>query len=128
MIEELLRSKKLKVTRQRVEVLSVISDLGCSSTLKNIINSISDMDISTIYRIISIFEESGVLSKIGGLNENVIYIIPDIHKHYIKCIRCNSVKEIDICPIDLDEYIDGYRIIRHSLVIDGICEKCQNER
>ena len=39
----------------------------------------------------------------------------------------NSIKEIDICPIELDDYIDGYKIISHSLVIDGICKRCQGE-
>jgi Fe2+ or Zn2+ uptake regulation protein len=42
-----------------------------------------------------------------------------------KCIKCNKVTEIDECPFDVSNNIEGYKIVSHSLMIDGICDNCQ---
>ena len=96
-----------------------------ANEIASIINNLNDVDISTIYRTIKTLEDRNIIEEISGINDDVIYVISDSNKHYIKCIKCNSIKEIDICPIELDDYIDGYKIISHSLVIDGICKRCQ---
>lgn len=127
MIEKILKNNNLKVTNQRIKILNIINELGCNSTLKNIIDNSNDVDTSTIYRTIKTLEDRNIIEEISGINDDVIYVISDSNKHYIKCIKCNSIKEIDICPIELDDYIDGYKIISHSLVIDGICKRCQGE-
>ena len=122
-MEELLKEHNLKVTNHRLEILEIVNKLNIKSTIKNIINN-TDMDMSTVYRTLNTLEENNILEK-NIINDEVVYTIKEEHKHYIKCIKCNKVTEIDECPFDLKDNIDGYKILSHSLMIDGICNKCQ---
>lgn len=125
---DILKNNNLKVTKQRLEVLDMINILGIDSSIKNISNRITNMDKSTIYRILNILYENGILEKIIGKYDQIIYVISDEHKHYMKCLKCGSITEIDKCPFDNNKnnsYIDGFKVIRHSLIIEGICKNCQ---
>ena len=122
-MEELLRDHNLKVTNHRLEILEIVNKLNIKSTIKNIISN-TDMDMSTVYRTLNTLEENNILEK-SIINDEVVYTIKEEHKHYIKCIKCNKVTEIDTCPFDMKDNIDGYKVISHSLMIDGICNKCQ---
>ena len=85
MIENILKNNNLKVTNQRIKILNIINELGCNSTLKNIINNLNDVDTSTIYRTIKTLEDRNIIEEISGINDDVIYVISDSNKHYIIC-------------------------------------------
>ncbi len=125
---DILKNNNLKVTKQRIEILDMINILGLNSSIKNISSKITDMDKSTIYRILNILYENGILEKIIGKDNQIIYVISDEHKHYMKCLKCGSIQEIDKCPFDDNKNnsnINGFKVIRHSLIIEGICKNCQ---
>ena len=123
---DILKNNNLKVTKQRIEILDMINILGLNSSIKNISSKITDMDKSTIYRILNILYENGILEKIIGKDNQIIYVISDEHKHYMKCLKCGSIQEIDKCPFDdNNSNINGFKVIRHSLIIEGICKNCQ---
>ena len=122
-MEELLKNHNLKVTSNRVEILNIINELNLKSTIKNIINK-TNMDTSTVYRTLNTLEENNILDK-NIINDEIVYTIKEEHKHYIKCIKCNKVTEIDTCPFDVSSELNGFKVISHSLMIDGICNNCQ---
>jgi Fur family ferric uptake transcriptional regulator len=122
-MEELLKKHGLKVTTHRIEILNIINELNLKSTIKNIIDK-TNMDVSTVYRTLNTLEENNIIDK-SIINDEVVYTIKEEHKHYIKCVKCNKVTEIEDCPFDIEDDIEGYKIISHSLMIDGICNKCQ---
>ena len=125
-MDELLREHNLKVTSQRIDVLKVINKLSTKASIKNIIEEV-DMDSSTVYRTINTLESNSIIDK-SIINDEVVYMIKEAHKHYFKCIKCNNVTEIDHCPIDLNNELEGFKVLSHSLMIDGICNKCQNKK
>ncbi|MCR5223729.1 MAG: transcriptional repressor [Bacilli bacterium] len=122
-MEELLRNHGLKVTTHRLEILNVLNELLLNATVKNIIDK-TNMDVSTVYRTLKTLEDNNIIDK-TIVNDEVVYTIKEEHRHYIKCIKCNKVTEIDECPFDVSNNIEGYKIVSHSLMIDGICDNCQ---
>ena len=122
-MEELLRNNNLKVTKQRVDILNTINELKLESTIKNIINKL-DMDQSTVYRTLKTLEENNIVEK-NIINDEVIYMIKEKHQHYFKCVKCHKITEIDHCPMDLSNELEGYKILSHQLILDGICNNCQ---
>lgn len=121
-MNELLIKHGLKVTNQRVEILNIINELKTDSTVKNIINKVS-FDQSTVYRTLKTLEENNIIDK-TIIDDEIIYTIREEHKHYFKCIRCNEIKELHTCPIEISDELDGCKIINHSLILDGICNNC----
>ena len=70
-------------------------------------------------------EKNIIETSINYKNE-LYYQIKQEHKHYIKCIKCHKKEEINICPVeDLEK--KGFKIITHTIEIDGICNKCQEK-
>ena len=122
-MEELLKNHDLKVTKNRVDILNIINKLSVNSTIKNIISK-TNMDVSTVYRTLNTLEENNIIEK-SIINDEVVYMIKEEHKHYFKCIKCNKITEIEHCPIDLSDSLEGYKVLSHSLMVDGICNKCK---
>lgn len=122
MIDELFKKNKLKVTKQRKEIVNIINDLDSAATINNILKK-ANMDKSTVYRIIDILIKNNILIKQINYNNDDYYILKEKHRHYIKCVKCNKVRELDKCPFD-NESIDGFKIINHNVEIEGICKDC----
>ena len=134
---QLLKTNGLKVTKPRLRVLEVISDKKTAikqPELEKIFGS--EIDRVTLYRILSSFEEKGILHKIFDLNGTATYAIcstkctahhhHDQHVHFI-CTICNSVyclDEITVPKINLPSNFSLHAIAINAM---GICESCQNE-
>ena len=122
-MDELLKNHNIKVTKQRIDVLNTINELKTNSSIKNIIDRL-DVDQSTVYRTLKTLESNNIIDK-NVINDEVIYLIKEEHQHYFKCVKCNQITEIEHCPMDLSSELDGFKILSHSLIVDGICNKCQ---
>lgn len=123
MVEELLKKHNLKITKNRVKVINTIIELEDKSTIHNIVNN-TDIDKSTIYRILNILINNNILEKDINYDSEDYYVLKNNHKHYIKCVKCNKTIKLDMCPIDVIN-INDFEIINHNLKIEGICKKCR---
>lgn len=121
-MEELLRKNKLKITRQRLEILNLINALDDNATTKNI-SSKMKIDNSTMYRIIELLLEKNIIEKNLNYDNEIYFKIKGNHIHYIKCIKCHKKEKIEICPIENIEE-KGFKILNHKIEIDGICTDC----
>lgn len=129
-MNEILKNKGFKSTKQRKIVLELINKLDFEATAKNIANNCSlNVDKSTVYRIIDLFLEKNVLVKELNCNNEIYYRIKEEHGHYFTCVRCHRREKLNDCPIekieeDLEK-IKGYKILNHTVEITGICDKCK---
>ena len=123
---ELFKEKGLKLTKQRKEIFELIDRLE-DATFKDIKDKCkNDMDNSTIYRILDLFLEKGLITK--NIDNNVIYysVNNHEHKHYIYCVKCHKKKMIELCPIhDIED--SGFKLLSHQIKINGICSNCQKK-
>lgn len=89
------------------------------------------MDIVTMYRILNLFVELGVVHRIQNLNKyyRCQTFSRDTCHHHVICEKCGTVQEFvtqeeetfSIPPIRQL----NFKITHHSLTLFGLCEKCQ---
>lgn len=122
MNNDILKKKGIKVTKQRSQIIDFLINNN-PSLFKNIVYYNQNIDPSTIYRIIELFLEKELITKINK-HHNTYYVFNnDDHKHYIECIKCHKLTQIDICPYSLID-LKGYKI-KSDETIKGICQNCQ---
>lgn len=134
----ILKSYSLKVTQPRLRVLQIVSEKNTAISqpeLEKILGS--EIDRVTLYRILSSFEDKGILHKVFDLNGTATYAIcstkcsahhhHDQHVHFI-CSVCNSVfclDEITVPKINLPPNFSLHGIAINAV---GICDSCQNKQ
>lgn len=88
------------------------------------------MDLSTIYRALDYFERNNILIKSVIEERSYYYLNKKDHKHYMICIKCLEMFQVDCLIKPMIEKIEnekGYTIIKHDLLLYGICDKCQKD-
>ncbi len=117
-IEEFIKSKNIKVTVARVEILTLLKNADRPLCYEDIKNSIS-MDKATFYRNISTFESKQMLNSFESNDKKRYFELKSApHSHFV-CLRCNKVE----CIYDIEFNIKNYSI--DNIIINGICDKCK---
>lgn len=126
---EILKEKKLKLTDQRKIVFDLINKLGNDATASNLVLACSlEVDYSTVYRIINMFLEKGIIEKKLNYKDEIIYSLKEEHGHYFTCIKCHSKEKLTNCPLNsVDHSLEknkGYKVLSHTVEVYGICKNC----
>lgn len=126
---EILKEKNLKLTDQRKIVFDLIKRLENNATASNIVSACAnEVDYSTVYRIINMFLEKGIIEKKLNYADEIIYAFKEEHGHYFTCVKCHNKEKLMECPLDsVDQHLEqqkGYKIISHTVEVHGICKKC----
>jgi len=137
MIEKILKNASLKNTKQRYSILLIIESSAYPTTAEDIFrllkNEKKDINLSTVYRTLSVLCEKNVLLKILKSDGTASYQLNNSsHNHYITCYSCHSSVLVDKCPIkELSDKIarkTGYVVTGHSLELIGLCPKCLEQK
>ncbi|WZU03071.1 transcriptional repressor [Erysipelothrix sp. D19-032] len=131
-MREELKNHKIKYTKQRDELLSLLKESNQPLTINQIFESLkSTLDLSTIYRTLDLFVEKGLVSKllVSEPDQTVYEFKHHGHKHHLICTECGLFQIIEGCPLhnyeDRVEESTGFIIARHQLELYGICPACQ---
>lgn len=132
--EALLKEKGLKTTKQRLQLLKVLQDaskpLNAEMILEQMKGSLSDCNLSTVYRNMEILLDRDVVHEINIEQKTYYAINQNQHGHYIQCIHCKEMTRIDGCPLEAYERDleskTGYKVVKHRVELFGICKKCAN--
>lgn len=129
--EAYLKEKNLKITSQRLLVAQKIFSTHNHFTAEGLLDEFKDqrdlISKATIYRIISIMVEAGLLQEhdFGKDYKYYEHIIGHEHHDHIICIQCGRIVEfLDKNIEDLQKEAaesNGFRITGHSLNIYGSC-------
>ncbi len=49
----------------------------------------------------------------------------DQHNHYVLCVECGKLEDIDICLLDEVERMTNFKILSHSMEFQGIFRNCR---
>lgn len=133
MNETLLRESNLKITKNRLQILELLQHSSAPMTAEEIYITLrekSNLNVSTAYRILSVFEDKKIVIKYQGCDSKAYYqMFNETHKHYIICSECNKRVDITNCPLcELESKLEketGYQITGHRLEFVGKCPQCQ---
>ncbi|HEY4963243.1 MAG TPA: Fur family transcriptional regulator [Candidatus Saccharimonadales bacterium] len=127
-----LDASDLSLTKPRLLVFDTLSENGPLS-MKELVERIDGkIDRASVYRIITVFEELGIVNRINIGWKYKIELSEKFssHHHHLNCLRCG--KTIDIEPPKLVEsaiedlaHEYQFEIKSHQIDVTGICHDCQ---
>ena len=131
---DILKSHHLKVTEQRLAVLEIF--------VNNNVLSLADIykllgktfDRITLYRILTAFEEHGVIHKIPNSQNDPLYALckhdainhthNDNHVHF-KCMTCNTTFCLEKVLIPEIKIPKKFKAEKINFIVEGYCENCK---
>lgn len=128
-----LKDAGLKATLPRLKVLSLFENsierhLSAEDIYKVMINSGEDVGLATVYRVLTQFEQAGLLIRHhfeGG--KAVFELNAGGHHDHIVCVKCGRVEEFYDPEIEKRQESAaasmGFTMQDHSLTIYGVCTK-----
>lgn len=128
----LLTSRKLKITNNRLFILSLFGngDISCSfAKLRQSAEGI--MDRVTMYRIIEIFIKRNVLMTINDANgERCLIINRQMNKSsnpttMLRCSKCNLLTNISPPPVRYLRMLSDFNV-QPQFLFNGICKNCRS--
>lgn len=136
-----LKTMGFKVTIPRVKILELFQNqaatnepgkrhLSAEEVYKLLLNENSDIGLATIYRVLTQFEQAGILVRHHFEEGRATYELQGgSHHDHIVCVCCGKVEEFVDPAIEAAqrEVADrcGYELTDHSLVLYGICPDCR---
>lgn len=142
-IKNILKNNNLRVTQSRLSVASTLMRnhskyLSAEDIFKKISASQKyNCDQVSVYRILTTFEEVGLVQKSIFQGEATRYILSangnansEPHQHFFKCNLCGIVEPFSGCLVvkKEKELIKlGYTELNHHLEITGNCPNCTNK-
>ena len=129
---EQIRSKGLRVTEPRLQLLELLLNTNKALSVEDILQELSNQgyDTVTLYRNLDVFDKAGILLRIKNEEGRERFRInePNVHMHVIVCRKCHHTEEIDQCLAHEFESIaqeKGFTNISHILELYGLCKRCQ---
>lgn len=134
-ISQKLKQAKLKVTPQRMAILSELIHNHDHPTAdiiyKKIKQKLPNISFDTVNRTLITFARNGIIKRAEGQNGTKRYDpIIDPHHHF-HCISCNKI--IDFIDkkyneIELPSSITKkHQVLDQKIVLNGICQDCNNK-
>ncbi len=134
-MEENVQLKKtgLKATLPRLKILDIFEKseerhLSAEDIYKQMIVAGEEIGLATIYRVLTQFEQAGLLIRHHFESDKAIFELNEkSHHDHIVCLQCGHVTEfrndqIEALQIEVAESL-GFKIIDHSLYIYADCTK-----
>jgi len=130
-----LRKAGLKATLPRLKILELFekSDerhLSAEDVYKVLLNAGDDVGLATVYRVLTQFEDAGLLVRHHFESGKAVFELNEGNHHdHIVCVKCGVVEEFYDAEIERRQKeaaeSRGFIMQEHSLMIYGTCEKCQ---
>ncbi len=135
---EELKKAGLKVTLPRIKVLQILNSskvrhLSVEDVYKLLLEAKEDVGLATVYRVLTQFEEAGLVVRHHFEGGHSVFELAEEHHHdHIVCVSCGKVKEFH------DELIEsrqsevakelGYNLKDHSHYLYGECGDCRTDK
>lgn len=135
-----LKTIGLKTTLPRLKILNLfenseIRHLSAEDVYKILINEGEDIGLATVYRVLTQFEQAGLLERQhfeGG--KAVFELKSDGHHDHLVCLQCGRVEEFYDAEIEKRQIKvakdRGFSLHEHSLSLYADCTKtdCPNKK
>ena len=127
-----LRQRGLRVTPQRLFIYRALTELdrhvSAEEVLAVVAESLPNVSLPTVYSTLDLFEEMGLVRRLGVTQGAVLYDPrPDPHSHKV-CDRCGAIEDFE-ADHDLAAALrragrGGFKAGRAEVVVHGLCKRC----
>ena len=135
-----IKNSGLKATGPRLKILEIFQKsqerhLSAEDVYRLLIQQESDVGLATVYRILTQFEQAGLLRRSNFNNDKAIYELElGQHHDHLVCLDCGHVEEFFDPNIEKIQSniatTKGYHLVDHALSLYGHCSKpdCCNKK
>ncbi len=128
-----LKNAGLKATLPRLKVLSLFENskdrhLSAEDIYKVMINAGEDVGLATVYRVLTQFEQAGLLIRHHFESGKAVFELNSGgHHDHVVCVKCGRVAEFYDAEIEKRQESAaaklGFTMQDHSLTIYGLCKQ-----
>lgn len=128
----------LKATAPRLKILNLFENspqrhLTAEDVYRLLIAEDLDIGLATVYRVLTQFEQAGILVRHHFESGKAVFELNHGHHHdHLVCVKCGLVEEF------FDEKIErrqeqiaarhGFRVETHSMYLYGLCRNCHEPK
>ena len=128
-----LKSTGLKATLPRLKILDVfqkgeLRHMTAEDVFRVLLEERSDIGLATVYRVLTQFEQAGILSRSHFESGKAVYEINEgTHHDHLVCLDCGKVEEFYDAEIEKRQASvaqrKGFEIADHALSLYARCTK-----
>ena len=134
-----LKNTGLKATLPRLKILEIFQNGGqrhmtAEDVFRVLLNEHSDIGLATVYRVLTQFEQAGILSRSHFESGKAVYELNEGQHHdHLVCLDCGRVEEFYDAEIERRQHevakFKGFDIADHALSLYAHCTKpnCPNK-
>jgi len=133
-----LKSTGLKATLPRLKILDVFQKgaqrhMTAEDVFRVLLEERSDIGLATVYRVLTQFEQAGILTRSHFESGKAVYELNEgTHHDHLVCLDCGRVEEFYDAEIEKRQHAvaktKGFMIAEHALSLYAHCTKdpCPN--
>ena len=128
-----LKSTGLKATLPRLKILEVFQrgaqrHMTAEDVFRVLLQERSDIGLATVYRVLTQFEQAGILSRSHFESGKAVYELDEGQHHdHLVCLDCGRVEEFYDAQIEARQQsvarAKGFAIADHALSLYANCTK-----
>ena len=129
-----LNSTGLKATLPRLKILEIFQKgaqrhMTAEDVFRVLLDERSDIGLATVYRVLTQFEQAGILIRSNFESGKAVYELDEgqHHDHFV-CTSCGKVEEFYDAEIENRQKLiakdKGWIIQDHSMALYGQCAEC----
>lgn len=128
-----LKNTGLKTTLPRLKILNLfeqssVRHLSAEDVYKELIHEGDDIGLATVYRVLTQFEQAGLLERHHFESGKAVFELKsDGHHDHLVCLQCGRVEEFYDAEIEERQLAitkdRGFKLQEHSLSLYADCTK-----
>lgn len=131
-----LKKVGLKVTSPRLKILELLQNneqrhLSAEEIYKQLAAQEQDIGIATVYRVLTQFEEAGLVVRHSFEAGQSVFELRDEEDHdHLICVKCGDILEFNDDVIRKQQELIAqkfdFKMTDHNMTIYGLCKKCKS--
>ena len=133
-----LKNTGLKATLPRLKILEIFQagkqrHMTAEDVFRVLLEERSDIGLATVYRVLTQFEQAGLLNRSNFESGKAVYEINEGQHHdHLVCLDCGKVEEFYDAEIERRQQLiakdKGWILQDHAMSLYGLCADCASRR
>ena len=133
-----LKNTGLKATLPRLKILEIFQTgsqrhMTAEDVFRVLLNEHSDIGLATVYRVLTQFEQAGILERSHFESGKAVYELNEgTHHDHLVCTGCGKVEEFYDAEIERRQQMiakdKGWILQDHAMSLYGLCADCVSKR